>query len=82
MLYIITADWYDEESGHNHNILLATTDKEKAKFIFNSYTELAASKDTDEGYTIVDRTENVYYSHCDVPNYHRVILHEYKGGLT
>ncbi|MBO7323428.1 MAG: hypothetical protein J6U51_07590 [Bacteroidales bacterium] len=39
-LYIITVDWYDDESGHNIQVHDVTDDRERARKIFREYVDM------------------------------------------
>lgn len=76
-LYIVTIDWYDDDTGHNLEILEVTDDKEKAQRVFKNYVNTHRDIDIQDGYTIMDDNDRIYYAHGTMPNYHRVTIQFY-----
>lgn len=73
--YIVTLDWYDENSGHNIEVYPSTTDEELALSRFQRCVADMRMIDEDAGYTVMDDTEHLYYAHGTMPNYTRVQIH-------
>jgi hypothetical protein len=71
-LYIMTVDWYDDNTGHNIQVYEVTDDFDKAKKVFKEYVDSHRERDLKDGYTVMDDYETLYYAHGTMPNYHRV----------
>ena len=75
-MYIVTVDWYNNDEGHNLNILSATTSLYIAERVFNDYVNIHRKTDEHDGYTIQDDSGRLYYAYKVIPEYHRVMLSE------
>lgn len=74
--YIVSASWYTNDEGYGHDIYLVTTDWFRAHEKMNEVTDYVRSQDIEDGWTIVDDTEEKYFSHKEMPEYYMLQIDE------
>lgn len=71
-LYILTLDYYTDDTGYVHEVLYTTTNMIMAYTRFK--TTVKNCKEQDVGYTIMTDDKTQYFAHKEMPVYTRVKL--------
>ncbi len=77
--YVVSLDYYTEDSGYFQEICCVTHSRRKAQSVFNEISRQCREIDDDGGWKVMDDNDTTYFSYNKMPEYCRVTL---KNPLT
>ena len=72
--YVVSLDYYSEDTGYYHEICCVTHSRRKAQSVFNEVVRQCREADDEQGWTVMDDHDTQYFSHKKMPEYCRVTL--------